>query len=438
MSNGVPTSSTRLARRVRRHIQQLQSNRTSAKTVIGTWLWTYDPPGQVKVRGEEVIDGLDDWLTHEITENGLATDRTIENHHLRHKDIDICLTGHPTPDGGMIGSITVLQLTRPEISAPNWQKRMNDWPVPAMALDQDDQLSSANKAFYAEFFADDPGRIHRGMPVAQLFPDTDLGVLNTTIGGQSYHLLSLSHRDGRVVVFSRHQQSYINGHDGGENNNGGAVAISRLGDEFYDRLGHELRTPLNAIIGFSQVMEDMVNNDPQLIEFIGDIHDSGHRLNVLLDDMVTWLKMDRHEIDFKQQSVQLGKALATSLRKHRELVEDKSIRIQWQYDGHIIDNPDQISIDLPGDEAMFQQLFDKFIYHALITAEQGSDLLLTLDPPAGGVVDVSARWTMAEDQITWADLRLAIMNQILDQNDGKLIDEMGQSPARLTIRLRNK
>jgi signal transduction histidine kinase len=429
MPDGAPTSSTRLARRVRRHIQHLQSSKSSAKTVIGTWLWTYDPPDKVTIKGERVIDGMDEWLTHEITENGLNTDKRIENHHLRHKDIDICLSGHPTSNGGMIGSITVLQLTRPDISAPNWQKRMNDWPVPAMALDQDDQLLSANKAFYAEFFTDDPGRIHRGMPVGQLFPDTDLGVLDTTIDDQAYHLLSLSHRGGRVVVFSRHQKS-VNG-------DGNAVALSRMGDDFYDRLGHELRTPLNAIIGFSQVMEDMVDNNPQLIEFIGDIHDSGHRLNVLLDDMVTWLKMDRQEIDFKQQSVQLGKALATSLRKYRELSDDKSITIQWNFDGEQIDAADQLLIDLPGDEVMFQQLFNKFIHHVLITSEVGQEIALTINQVAG-YVDIIAVWTMAEDQITWADLRLAIMNQILDQNDGRLVDETGQTPARLTIRLRGK
>jgi signal transduction histidine kinase len=184
-------------------------------------------------------------------------------------------------------------------------------------------------------------------------------------------------------------------------------------------------------------MEDMVDNNPQLIEFIGDIHDSGHRLNVLLDDMVTWLKMDRQEIDFKQQSVQLGKALATSLRKYRELSDDKSITIQWNFDGEQIDAADQLLIDLPGDEVMFQQLFNKFIHHVLITSEVGQEIALTINQVAG-YVDIIAVWTMAEDQITWADLRLAIMNQILDQNDGRLVDETGQTPARLTIRLRGK
>ncbi|MDM0050575.1 ATP-binding protein [Variovorax sp. J22R115] len=78
-------------------------------------------------------------------------------------------------------------------------------------------------------------------------------------------------------------------------------AANRHKSEFLAAMSHELRTPLNAIIGFSEVLaEKMVGdvNDKQL-EYLRDIHGSGHHLLSLINDILDLSKIEagRMELD---------------------------------------------------------------------------------------------------------------------------------------------
>src|SRR5205085_4452797 len=71
--------------------------------------------------------------------------------------------------------------------------------------------------------------------------------------------------------------------------------------EFLANMSHELRTPLNAIIGFSEVLSEQMFgdvNDKQL-EYLKDIHSSGHHLLTLINDILDLSKIEagRMELD---------------------------------------------------------------------------------------------------------------------------------------------
>jgi signal transduction histidine kinase len=85
-------------------------------------------------------------------------------------------------------------------------------------------------------------------------------------------------------------------------------------------MSHELRTPLNAIIGFSEVLiEKMFGevNDKQL-EYLQDIHSSGHHLLSLINDILDLSKIEAGRMELELSSFDLGETLQNALALVRE------------------------------------------------------------------------------------------------------------------------
>ncbi len=86
-------------------------------------------------------------------------------------------------------------------------------------------------------------------------------------------------------------------------------------------MSHELRTPLNAIIGFSEVLSEQMFgevNDKQL-EYLRDIHSSGHHLLSLINDILDLSKIEAGRMELDLQATNLPMLLdnCTTLVRER-------------------------------------------------------------------------------------------------------------------------
>ena len=109
-----------------------------------------------------------------------------------------------------------------------------------------------------------------------------------------------------------------------------AEVASRAKSDFLAGVSHELRTPLNAIIGFSEVMQNEMFGpigDSHYQEYASDIHESGHHLLSLINDILDLSKIEAGRMDLYLEHFEVGPLLQECVATATPLVEQKSNRL---------------------------------------------------------------------------------------------------------------
>ncbi len=150
-------------------------------------------------------------------------------------------------------------------------------------------------------------------------------------------------------------------------------AANRHKSEFLANMSHELRTPLNAIIGFSEVLVEKMFGDlnDKQVEYLQDIHSSGHHLLTLINDILDLSKIEAGRMELDLASFDLGDLLESASM----LVRERAIR-----------NGLSLSLDVPdglGDWVADQRKIKQVVINLLSNAVKFT--------PAGGSVTLRAR-----------------------------------------------
>lgn len=152
--------------------------------------------------------------------------------------------------------------------------------------------------------------------------------------------------------------------------------------EFLANMSHELRTPLNAIIGFSEVLSEKMFgelNDKQL-EYLKDIHSSGHHLLSLINDILDLSKIEAGRMELELARFHLPQAIDNALTLIRERASRHGVELVVQADPAIG--------DWVADERKFKQILLNLLSNAVkFTPEGGKITVSTLK--AEGFVEIS-------------------------------------------------
>ncbi len=220
------------------------------------------------------------------------------------------------------------------------------------AYDRDDILVYANKAFFKMCEANSLRDIKNlGGPMFRLHVDEQplplqqvlkhgrfRGEVDLLIEGQPPHrcLMSaavLKTKDGRVlrtfaslsdITAIREAQWAV------EEKNRELEEANRIKSEFLAQMSHELRTPLNAIIGFSEILSDRPEAEPNddVEMFARDINNSGHHLLGVINNILDLSKMEAGKQELAESDVDMRDLMYSAASMVRNGA--KSVHVELQ------------------------------------------------------------------------------------------------------------
>jgi signal transduction histidine kinase len=103
-------------------------------------------------------------------------------------------------------------------------------------------------------------------------------------------------------------------------------ALNQRQDDFVASVTHELRTPVTAVVGFSEELESTALSDEQR-EYVTIIQRNSERLLSVIEDVLTFSKLDPHPSGDATVGVDLAQVLSSSLDDLRHSIRDKKLVI---------------------------------------------------------------------------------------------------------------
>ncbi len=83
------------------------------------------------------------------------------------------------------------------------------------------------------------------------------------------------------------------------------VRNARLRQEFTANVTHELKTPLTSISGYSELIENRMATEEDMVRFAGEIHKNANRLLTLINDIIQLSELDSNVREMVYEDVNL-------------------------------------------------------------------------------------------------------------------------------------
>ncbi len=157
-----------------------------------------------------------------------------------------------------------------------------------------------------------------------------------------------------------------------------AEAGNRAKNEFLSVISHELRTPLTAILGYADLLNHMAL-EPKALDFIETIARSGQSLLGIINEILSYVKIESKEYVKTSQSFLLSELINKTTEGIVESIGSKPIVFTARIDEGM---PDAVM----GDRTRLGHVLRHLLNNAVKFTGEGS-ILLTVEPAAEGAGD---------------------------------------------------
>ena len=154
-----------------------------------------------------------------------------------------------------------------------------------------------------------------------------------------------------------------------------AEKASRAKGAFLANMSHEIRTPLNAIIGYSQILNQSRDLEPDQKKMIQTIESSGNNLLELINEVLDYSKIEAGTKELNPKDFDLNELLEGLLTLFENRCEDKNLAV-------LLEGTDQTPIYVHGDEGKLRQVLVNLLGNAIKFTNTGKIVLELEKKPA--------------------------------------------------------
>ncbi|MFU0800903.1 MAG: ATP-binding protein [Xylanivirga thermophila] len=141
-------------------------------------------------------------------------------------------------------------------------------------------------------------------------------------------------------------------------------SLDKTRNEFVSNASHELKTPLSSIKVLTESLLQMNPPDPDIYtEFLNDINNEIDRLNAIITDLLTLVRMDSGEASIKKEDIDIKELVQKSTKGLQLLAKKRDIDLEVFYD----DN----DLLIEGEPVKIQQVITNIVDNAIKYTPEG-------------------------------------------------------------------
>lgn len=211
---------------------------------------------------------------------------------------------------------------------------------------------------------------------------------------------------------------------------------------FISNMSHEIRTPLNSIVGFSQVMTEMVKDQPEVAEFARIIQHDSEKLIKLIDGLLEVADIQSGNKKINREPVNIISFIASMVDNMKQnMKEGVTLSFASPY----------TSLDIETDVNRLIQVLMNLIQYSMKHAESGYIIVAVEKDPANTMALISVtdtggeipeeirnvmfdRFEKREEFIQDSGMELTISQTIVESLGGRIwLDEKYNTGARFVF-----
>ena len=141
-------------------------------------------------------------------------------------------------------------------------------------------------------------------------------------------------------------------------------------DKFFSIISHDLKNPLSTVIGFSELLDNnfaSLDND-DIKKFIHYIHESSKFSVEILNDLLTWSRIQGGSLKSEKTNCNLSQILSSNIEGHIPQAQAKNILFSFDFDDEL---------PVCADEKMISTVIRNLISNAIKFTPNGGNIFVS-------------------------------------------------------------